>query len=71
MVFLLFYIHFKMKKRGLKPKQSTYTSLFNACSEGPFAADALKKARHLRELMLEKGVEPNITNYHAMIKGKF
>ncbi|CAH1400229.1 unnamed protein product [Nezara viridula] len=58
----------EMKKRGLKPKQSTYTSLFNACSEGPFAADSLKKARHLRELMLEKGVEPNLANYHAMIK---
>nr|XP_014280697.1 pentatricopeptide repeat-containing protein 1, mitochondrial isoform X2 [Halyomorpha halys] len=58
----------EMKKRGLKPKQSTYTSLFNACSEGPFAVDSLKKARHLRELMLEKGVEPNMANYHAMIK---
>ena len=59
-----------MKKRGLRPKQSTYTSLFNACSQGPFAADSLMRARHLRELMLEKGVEPNMTNYHVMIKGR-
>lgn len=58
-----------MKKRGLHPRLSTYTSLFNAYANGPWDGDSLARARHLRELMTEKGVQPNVINYNAMIKG--
>ncbi|XP_037302134.1 LOW QUALITY PROTEIN: pentatricopeptide repeat-containing protein 1, mitochondrial-like [Manduca sexta] len=58
----------EMKRRGLKPTGDTYTCLFHACSNSPWAADGLKNAKHLRELMIEKGVDPNLTNYNAMIK---
>jgi pentatricopeptide repeat domain-containing protein 1 len=57
-----------MKKRALKPTGDTYTCLFHACANSPWAADGLKNAHRLRELMAEKGVEPNITNFNAMIK---
>lgn len=59
-----------MKKRGLQPSASTYTSLLNACSTSPWNHDGLKRLQGLREIMLEKGYEPNQKNYHAMIKGE-
>ncbi|XP_055847167.1 pentatricopeptide repeat-containing protein 1, mitochondrial [Episyrphus balteatus] len=58
----------KMKQRNLSPKGGTYTSLFNACANAPSIGDGLTKANHLREVMLEKGYEPNAVNYNAMIK---
>lgn len=58
----------KMKQRNLKVKGGTYTSLFNACASAPSIADGLTKANRLREIMLEKGYEPNAINYNAMIK---
>lgn len=58
----------KMKQRGLKVTGGTYTSLFNACSTCPWPQDGLNKAIRLREIMLEKGYDPNESNYNAMIK---
>lgn len=57
-----------MKRRALKPTGDTYTCLFQACSNSPWPTHSLKLATHLRELMIEKGVEPNLTNYNTMIK---
>lgn len=58
----------QMRQRGLKVTGATYTSLFNACANTPWQQDGLNKAHHLREIMLEKGYEPNASNYNAMIK---
>lgn len=58
----------RMKERGLQITGATYTSLFNACAMSPFKADALAKARDLREAIVEKNYVPNVTNYNAMIK---
>jgi len=58
-----------MKKRGIKTTPATYTSLFNACANSPYKDDALKRAKHLHNLMSLKSIEPNIFIYHAMIKG--
>ncbi|XP_066993743.2 pentatricopeptide repeat-containing protein 1, mitochondrial [Anabrus simplex] len=63
-----FQLYNQMKKRGVKVNDPTYTGLFNACSNSPWPEDGLKRAAHLRELMIEKGVEFNTTHYHAMIK---
>uniref|UniRef100_A0AAG5D7T7 PROP1-like PPR domain-containing protein n=1 Tax=Anopheles atroparvus TaxID=41427 RepID=A0AAG5D7T7_ANOAO len=63
-----FQLYNKMKQHGLKVTGGTYTSLFNACANSPFLGDGLNKANHLREVMLEKGYEPNESNYNAMIK---
>uniref|UniRef100_A0A182PJT2 PROP1-like PPR domain-containing protein n=1 Tax=Anopheles epiroticus TaxID=199890 RepID=A0A182PJT2_9DIPT len=63
-----FQLYNKMKQHGLKVTGGTYTSLFNACAVSPFLGDGLKRANHLREIMLEKGYEPNESNYNAMIK---
>lgn len=63
-----FSLYTKMKQRGLKVTGGTYTSLFNACSTCPWPQDGLNKANRLREIMLEKGYEPNASNYNAMIK---
>lgn len=57
-----------MKKRGLKPTNGTYTALFNACSNSPWIEDGLTRATNLRELIKEKGVILNDTNYNSMIK---
>lgn len=63
-----FGLYNRMKQRGLKVTGGTYTALFNACSTTPWLQDGLNKANHLREIMIEKGYEPNATNYNAMIK---
>lgn len=63
-----FQLYTKMKQRGLKVTGGTYTSLFNACATAPFLNDGLQKANRLREIMIEKGYEPNASNYNAMIK---
>ncbi|XP_066250525.1 pentatricopeptide repeat-containing protein 1, mitochondrial [Euwallacea similis] len=63
-----FMLYNDMKKRGLKVHISTYTSLFNACANSPWAEDGLTRAKHLYNIMIEKGAEPNDTNYNAMIK---
>lgn len=57
-----------MKRRALLPTGDTYTCLFHACANSPWPVDGLKRAQHLKELMTEKGFEPNVTNYNAMIK---
>lgn len=63
-----FKLYNDMKRRALKPTGDTYTCLFEACANSPWAVDGLQNAQHLRTLMIEKGVEPNLTNYNAMIK---
>ncbi|KAH8270363.1 hypothetical protein KR018_008719 [Drosophila ironensis] len=63
-----FALYTKMRQRGLPATGGTYTSLFNACANAPSASDGLAKARIVRENMLEKGYEPNVKNYNAMIK---
>ena len=63
-----FQLFTKMKQRGLKVTGGTYTSLFNACANAPWTNDALEKSNRLREIMIEKGYEPNASNYNAMIK---
>ncbi|XP_068618640.1 pentatricopeptide repeat-containing protein 1, mitochondrial isoform X2 [Battus philenor] len=63
-----FKLYNDMKRRALKPTGDTYTCLFEACINSPWPADGLKYAKHLRELMIEKGIEPNLTNYNVMIK---
>ncbi|KAI5645505.1 PPR repeat family domain-containing protein [Phthorimaea operculella] len=63
-----FKLYNEMKRRGLKPTGDTFTCLFEACSNSPWAADGLKNAKNLRNFMIEKGIEPNLTNYNAMIK---
>lgn len=63
-----FQLYNKMKQHGLKVTGGTYTSLFNACANSPFLGDGLSKANRLREVMIEKGYEPNESNFNAMIK---
>ncbi|XP_055603442.1 pentatricopeptide repeat-containing protein 1, mitochondrial [Uranotaenia lowii] len=63
-----FQLYNKMKQHGLKVTGGTYTSLFNACANSPFLGDGLEKVNRLREIMIEKGYEPNESNYNAMIK---
>lgn len=63
-----FMLYNDMKKRGLKVSGGIYTSLFSACARSPWKEDGLSRANHLRTLMLEKNIEPNLTNYNAMIK---
>ncbi|XP_066156987.1 pentatricopeptide repeat-containing protein 1, mitochondrial [Euwallacea fornicatus] len=63
-----FMLYNDMKKRGLTVHISTYTSLFNACANSPWAEDGLTRAKHLYNIIIEKGIEPNDTNYNAMIK---
>lgn len=58
----------KMRQRGLKVKESTFTSLFNACANAPSRQDGLTRAIRLRESLLETGYEFNVKNYNAMIK---
>ncbi|XP_041362980.1 pentatricopeptide repeat-containing protein 1, mitochondrial-like [Gigantopelta aegis] len=58
----------KMKKMGLKPEETVYTSLFNACANSPWPQDGLSRAHKLYNLMTEQGVDPNLINYKAMIK---
>ncbi|XP_011195737.2 pentatricopeptide repeat-containing protein 1, mitochondrial [Zeugodacus cucurbitae] len=58
----------KMRQRGLRVKGGTYTSLFNACANAPSTVYGIEQANRLREIMLEKGYEPNVKNYNAMIK---
>ncbi|XP_053606102.1 pentatricopeptide repeat-containing protein 1, mitochondrial [Plodia interpunctella] len=57
-----------MKRRALQPTGDTYTCLFHACANSPFPSYGLQQALHLRSLMIEKGVVPNLTNYNSMIK---
>ncbi|CAH1108103.1 unnamed protein product [Psylliodes chrysocephalus] len=64
-----FMLYNDMKKRGLVITGGTYTALFNACANSPWPlTDGLTRAQHLRDIMIEKGYEPNDTNYNAMIK---
>lgn len=64
-----FMLYNDMKKRGIKVHSGTYTALFNACSNSPWpTTDGLDRARKLYDIMIEKGYQPNDTNYNAMIK---
>lgn len=63
-----FKLYNEMKRRGLKVTGGTYTALFNACANSPWAEDGLNRATHLRNIMIEKGYEPNDTNYNVMMK---
>lgn len=57
-----------MKKRGLQPTGGTYTALFNACANSPWIEDGLSRATKLKQLMFEKGFQPNDTTCNSMIK---
>ncbi len=60
---------FQMKKFQIKPKASTYTSLFNACANSPWKEDGLQRAMNLRQLILEQDATVlNIASYNSMIK---
>ncbi|KAI8129541.1 mitochondrial, Pentatricopeptide repeat-containing protein 1 [Lucilia cuprina] len=63
-----FNLYTKMRQRGLKVKESTYTSLFNACANAPSRQDGLTRAIRLRQSLLESGYEFNVKNYNSMIK---
>lgn len=63
-----FKLYNDMKKRALTVTAGTYTALFNACANSPWPEDGLARAKHLYEIMQEKGHTPNDTNYNAMIK---
>ncbi|KAM3966300.1 pentatricopeptide repeat-containing protein 1, mitochondrial [Aphomia sociella] len=63
-----FKLYNEMKRRALKPTGDTYTCLFEACANSPWPSYGLKNAKHLHALMIEKGFEPNLTNYNSMIK---
>lgn len=65
---MAFNLFTKMRQRGLKATGSTYTSLFNACANSPWHNSGLEKAQRVREIMIEKGYEPNEQTYNAMIK---
>lgn len=58
----------RMRQRALVITGGTYTSLFNACAMSPYPTEALEHANRLREIMQEKGFEPNPQTYNAMIK---
>lgn len=60
-----------MKKRALKITPATYTALFNACANSPFPDDALIRVNHLRNEMMENGLELNDIQYNALIKGQY
>lgn len=59
----------QMKKTQVKPTHSTYTGLFNACANTPFPEDGIMRVNNLRRELVEKGIELNGINYHALIKG--
>ncbi|XP_046404393.1 pentatricopeptide repeat-containing protein 1, mitochondrial [Ischnura elegans] len=63
-----FKLYNEMKKRGIKPRPSVYTSLFNACSNSPWKEDTLSRATYLLNSLEGNGYEPNDINYNAMIK---
>lgn len=67
MAFRLFNL---MKKRGYKEGPRTISSLFNACANSPWNKEAnLDKIDRLLINMKDRGLEPNLINYHALIKG--
>ncbi|XP_032520952.2 pentatricopeptide repeat-containing protein 1, mitochondrial [Danaus plexippus] len=63
-----FQLYNDMKRRALRPTGDTYTCLFESCINSPYPTYGLKMATHLRNLMIEKNIEPNLTNYNVMIK---
>lgn len=64
-----FMLYNDMKRRGLNITGGTYTALFNACSNSPWPlTDGITRLKKLYDTMIEKGYEPNETNYNAMIK---
>lgn len=64
-----FMLYNDMKRRGFKVTGGTYTALFNACANSPWPqTDGLTRAKHLHEILIETGHEPNDTTYNAMIK---
>ena len=63
-----FQLYNQMKNRALVATGGTYTALFNACANSPWAADGLTRALHLKDLIQQNGYVPNDSNYNAMIK---
>ncbi|KAJ2944255.1 hypothetical protein O0L34_g18238 [Tuta absoluta] len=63
-----FKLYNDMKRRALQATGDTYTCLFEACANSHWPRDGLMNAKNLRNFMIEKGIEPNLTNYNAMIK---
>ncbi|CAK1556125.1 unnamed protein product [Leptosia nina] len=61
-----------LKEDQVKPENYIYNILIGGCADScinsPFKENGLKLARNLRNLMIEKGIEPNLTNYNVMIK---
>ncbi|XP_077870468.1 pentatricopeptide repeat-containing protein 1, mitochondrial-like [Saccoglossus kowalevskii] len=59
----------EMKRRGLSPSEVTYTALFNACAQSPWATtDGLSRLNKLREQIKEKGIQLNHITYRAQVK---
>ncbi|CAG5117663.1 unnamed protein product [Candidula unifasciata] len=58
----------QMRRLGLDPEDRIYTSLFNACANSPYPAEALLKAEHLLSYMKEKRVLPNLITVKAAMK---
>ena len=56
-----------MQQMNLVPAAKVFTSLFNACAKSPFKDQGLVRANKLHTLMIEKGIEPTLITYQAMI----
>ncbi|KAK7002876.1 pentatricopeptide repeat-containing protein 1 mitochondrial [Biomphalaria glabrata] len=63
-----FELYTKMKHLGLDPEDHIYTSLFNACANSPFPAEALRKAQDLLWSLQDRGITPNIFTIKAAMK---
>ncbi|XP_046630218.1 pentatricopeptide repeat-containing protein 1, mitochondrial [Neodiprion virginianus] len=63
-----FSLYNNMKKQELKPTLATYVSLLNSCANCMNSELALEKLIHLRQIMIEKGIEINPVHYNAMLK---
>ncbi|XP_046753547.1 pentatricopeptide repeat-containing protein 1, mitochondrial [Diprion similis] len=63
-----FSLYNNMKKQTLKPTLATYVSLLNSCANCTNSELALEKLTHLRQILIEKGIEMNPVHYNAMVK---
>ena len=59
-----------MRRRRLKVRHVTYTSLLTACANGPSPADGLRRLERLTAAMAERRYSMNAINYQALIRGR-